>query len=61
MQRTEGCGTDFRLSGPTFRDDERRLPAVKLPLNRLCHRKLGIVKRIARVLRNKIIDRQDFI
>ena len=61
MQRTEGCGTDFRLSGPTFRDDERRLPAVKLPLDRLRHRKLDIIEGIAGLLHDIVIDSEYFI
>ena len=61
MQRAEGGRADLRFSGPAFRDDERRLPAVELPLDRLRHRELGIVKGIAGPLRDEVIDGQHFI
>ena len=61
MQCTEGGRADLRFARAAFRNDERRFLAVKLPLDRLRHRELGIVKGIAGPLHDKVIDGQHFI
>ena len=61
MQCAEGGRADLRLSTTTFRDDECCLPAVKLPLDGLCHRELGVIEGITGPLRDKVVDGQHFI
>ena len=61
MQCAEGGRADLRLSTTAFCDDERRFLAVKLPLDGLCHRELGVIEGITGPLRDKVIDGQHFI
>ena len=61
MQCAEGGRADLRFARAAFRDDERRFLAVKLPLDGLCHRELGVIEGITGPLRDKVVDGQHFI
>ena len=61
MQSAQGSGADFRLAGPTFRDDEGDTFPIQLPLDRLSHSQLGVVERIARLLLNVVVDGQHLL
>ena len=61
MQCAEGGRADLCFARAAFRDDERRFLAVKLPLDGLCHRELGVIEGITGPLRDKVVDGQHFI
>ena len=61
MQRAESSRSDLRFSRAAFRDDEGSPLSLKLALDSLCHRELRVIKGIARVLRDKVVDGQHFI
>ena len=61
MQRAESSRSDLCFSRATFRNDEGRPLSVKLTFDSLGHRELRVIKGIARVLRDKVIDGQHFI
>ena len=61
MQCAEGSRADFRFVRAAFRNDKRSFLAVKLPLDRLRHRKLDIIEGIAGLLHDIVIDSEYFI
>ena len=61
MQCAEGSRADFRFVRAAFRNDKRSFLAVKLPLDRLRHRKLDIIEGLAGLLHDIVIDSEYFI
>ena len=61
MQRAESSRSDLGFSRTAFRDDEGSPLSFKLAFDSLRHRELRVIKRIARVLRDKVVDGQHFI
>lgn len=61
MQCAEGGRADFCFARAAFRNDKRRFLAVKLPLDSLRHRKLGVIEGIAGLLHDIVIDAEHLI
>ena len=61
MQCAEGSRADFCFARAAFRNDKRSFLAVKLPLDSLRHRKLGVIEGIAGLLHDIVIDSEYFI
>lgn len=56
MQRAESGRSDLGFSRAAFRDDEGGPLSLKLTFDSLRYRKLCVIKGIARVLRDKVVD-----
>ena len=61
MQRAESGRSNLGFSRTAFRDDEGSPLSLKLAFDSLRHRELRVIKGIARVLRDKVVDGQHFI
>ena len=61
MQRAESGRADLGLARAAFRNDERRSLSVKLPFDGLRYCELRVIKGIACVLYDVVIDGQHFV